>query len=259
MKTVILAGGLGSRLSEETQIKPKPMVEIGGIPMLQHIMKIYSHYAFNDFIIALGYKGEVIKNYFINYHLINSDITLNTKSGEVEYFNSELEDWNVKLVDTGANSMTGGRLHRLENILRPHGTFMLTYGDGVANVNINDLVRFHQKHGKLATVTAVRPPARFGTISFDGDVVLNFKEKPQTSKGWINGGFFVFEPEVFDYLKGDATILEREPLENLAKDKQLMAYKHEGFWHPMDTVRDRDYLNEQWVTGKAQWKIWGDN
>jgi glucose-1-phosphate cytidylyltransferase len=258
MKTVILAGGLGSRLSEETQLKPKPMVEIGGSPILLHIMKIYASFGFKDFFVALGYKGEVIKDYFISYHLLNSDVTVNTKTGKVEYINPVKEDLSVSMIDTGVNSMTGGRLHRLENVLRSQGTFMLTYGDGVANVDIKKLVEFHRSHGKIATVTAVRPPARFGAMSFDGDKVLDFMEKPQTGEGWINGGFFVFEPGIFDYLHGDATILEKDPLENLCRDGQLMAYKHEGFWHPMDTVRDRDYLNEQWKTGQAPWKIWGD-
>ena len=256
MKTVILAGGLGSRLSEETQIKPKPMVEIGGVPILLHIMKIYHHYKCNDFVVALGYKGEVIKDYFINYHPLNSDVTVQLKSGQVRYENADVDDWTVRMVDTGKESMTGGRLHRLESILRSHGTFMLTYGDGVANVDIDALIAFHKRHGKLATVTAVRPPARFGTMAFDGDSVLHFKEKPQMGEGWINGGFFVFEPGIFDYLHGDSTILEREPLENLARDGQLMSYRHDGFWHPMDTIRDRDYLNEQWQVGTAQWKVW---
>ncbi len=257
MKTVILAGGLGSRLSEETQIKPKPMVEIGGVPILLHIMKIYHHYRFNDFVVALGYKGEIIKDFFINYHPFNSDVTVHLKSGQVKYENTDVDDWTVRMVDTGKDSMTGGRLHRLESILRPHGTFLLTYGDGVANVDVDALVKFHKRHGKLATVTAVRPPARFGTMAFDGDMVLNFKEKPQMGEGWINGGFFVFEPGIFDYLHGDDTILEREPLENMARDGQLMSFRHDGFWHPMDTIRDRDYLDEQWKSGKAPWKVWG--
>ena len=256
MKTVILAGGLGTRLSEETQIKPKPMVEVGGIPILQHIMHIYSRFAFNDFIVALGYKGEIVKDYFLNYHPLNSDVSVHLATGRVEYQNNDLEDWHVRLVDTGDASMTGGRLHRLEPILKDGGTFMLTYGDGVANINVEELVAFHKSHGKVATVTAVRPPARFGAMAFEGDTVLNFKEKPQTGEGWINGGFFVFEPKVFDYLSGDMTILERDPLEGLARDGQLMSYKHEGFWHPMDTVRDRDFLNEQWASGDAPWKVW---
>lgn len=256
MKTVILAGGLGSRLSEETHIKPKPMVEVGGLPILLHILKIYSHYDFRDFVIALGYKGEMIKEYFINYHPLNSDVMVHLKSGEVRYENADVDDWIVRMVDTGENSMTGGRLHRLESILRPHGTFMLTYGDGVADVDIKALVRFHKKHGKLATVTAVRPPARFGSMVFDGDKVVHFQEKPQTGEGWINGGFFVFEAGIFDYLRGDTTILEREPLEALARDGQLMSYRHEGFWQPMDTIRDRQFLDEQYKSGRALWKVW---
>ncbi len=256
MKTVILAGGMGSRLSEETQVKPKPMVEIGGIPILLHIMKIYARYGYREFVIALGYRGESIKNYFINYPILNSDVTVHLKEGRVEFTNSLVEDWIVQLMDTGEKSMTGGRLHRLEPMLRPAGTFMLTYGDGVADIDIRALVAFHSRHGKLATVTAVRPPARFGTMAFDGEQVVNFQEKPQTGEGWINGGFFVFEPAVFDYLHGDETVLEKEPLERLAADGQLMSYKHEGFWHPMDTIRDRDFLNEQWRSGRAPWKIW---
>lgn len=257
MKTVLLAGGLGSRLSEETQIKPKPMVEVGGIPILLHIMRIFSHFQHQDFVVALGYKGKMIKDYFINYHPLNSNVTVHLKSGKVDYDNNhkELEDWTVNMVDTGSKTMTGGRLHRLEKLLKPHGTFMLTYGDGVANINVERLVKFHKSHGKLATVTAVRPPARFGAMVFDGDRVVTFKEKPQIGEGWINGGFFVFEPGVFDYLNGDETVLEKEPLENLARDSQLMAYRHEGFWHPMDTIRDRQYLDEQWRAGQAQWKF----
>ncbi|MGA2079067.1 MAG: glucose-1-phosphate cytidylyltransferase [Holophaga sp.] len=257
MKTVILAGGLGSRLSEETQVKPKPMVEIGGMPILLHVMKIYASHGFNDFIVACGYKGEAIKEYFISYHLLNSDVTVSTRTGKVDYILPVVEDLNVSLVDTGDSTMTGGRLKRLEAILRQGGTFMLTYGDGVGNVDVGELVKFHRRHGRLATVTAVRPPARFGAMVFEGDMVLEFMEKPQTGEGWINGGFFVFEPEVFDYLADDTTILEREPLEGLCRDRQLMAFKHEGFWQPMDTIRDRDFLNDQWKSGKAPWKTWG--
>jgi len=253
MRTVILAGGLGTRLSEETQVRPKPMVEIGGIPILIHIMQHYADNGFNDFAVALGYKGEVIKEYFLNYHLRTSDLTIELGTGRIKYSRRVAEDWKVHLWDTGEKTMTGGRLHRLEKLLRPKGTFMLTYGDGLSNVDVRALVSFHRRHKKLATVTAVRPPARFGTMLFDGDRVRNFEEKPQVGEGWINGGFFVFEPEVFDYLKGDSTVLEKEPLENLAKDGQLMAFKHDGFWHPMDTVRDRDALNELWRGGKAPW------
>jgi len=258
MKTVILAGGLGSRLSEETQVKPKPMVEIGGMPILWHIMNIYAHHGFKDFVVPLGYKGSVIKDYFLHYHPRNSDISVNLGDGSATFEAGHSEDWQVRMVDTGANTLTGGRLARLRDILYRDGTFMLTYGDGVANVDVDALVKFHKSHGKLATVTSVRPPARFGAMVFDGDQVVDFHEKPQVGEGWINGGFFVFEPAVFDYLGGDETILEREPLENLASDGQLMAFKHDAFWHPMDTIRDRDFLNDAWAKGKAEWKVWGD-
>ena len=259
MKTVLLCGGLGTRLSEETQLKPKPMVEIGGMPILWHIMKSYSHYGFKDFILTLGYKGDFIKDYFLNYHPHASDITVELATGQATYANTTTEDWLVSLIDTGKKTMTGGRLHRLENKLSSEKTFMLTYGDGVADININALLEFHKRHGKLATMTAVRPPARFGTMVFDGDQVVDFREKPQTGEGWINGGFFVFERGIFDYLHGDSTILEQEPLENLAKDGQLMAYKHDGFWHCMDTLRDKNYLHDIWSKTQAPWKIWGTN
>lgn len=258
MKTILLAGGLGTRLSEETIVKPKPMVEIGGIPILLHIMKIYAHFGFSDFIVALGYKGEIIKDFFINYHLLNSDVEVNTRTGKVEYITPVRDNLTVSMIDTGAASMTGGRLARLAPMLKNEGTFMLTYGDGVGNIDVSRLLAFHKSHGKIATVTAVRPPARFGAMTFDGDKVLDFMEKPQTGEGWINGGFFVFEPAIFNYLNGDVTILEREPLERLCHDGQLMAFRHEGFWHPMDTVRDRDYLNDIWKDGKAPWNKWGE-
>ncbi len=255
MKTVILAGGRGSRLSEETNVKPKPMVTIGGIPILVHIMRIYAHHGYKDFVVALGHLGEVVKEYFLNYHVRNTDITIDLRRGQVVYSDDQsTDDWTLMLMDTGQATMTGGRLHRLEPLLRTEGTFTLTYGDVVSDVNIRALVEFHRRHGKLATVTAVRPPARFGALSFDGDQVVEFKEKPQVGEGWINGGFFSFEPGVFDYLHGDATVLEQEPLENLARDGQLMAYKHDGFWHPMDTVRDRDVLEDLWRSGAAPWK-----
>ncbi len=253
MKTVLLAGGLGTRISEETQLKPKPMVEIGGIPILVHIMRCYAAHRFTKFVVALGYKGEVVKDYFLNYHLRTSDLAIDLGTGKVDYSRRVVEDLAVELVDTGDKSMTGGRLHRLESRLRPHGTFMLTYGDGVSDVDIAALAAFHRRHGKLATVTAVRPAARFGTMAFDGERVASFKEKPQASEGWINGGFFVFEPGVFDYLRGDDTVLEQDPLEKLARDGQLMAYKHQGFWQPMYTVRDRDVLNDLWRSGQAPW------
>lgn len=256
MKTVILCGGLGTRLSEETTVKPKPMVEIGGAPILWHIMNIYAHYQHRDFILALGYKAEIIKEFFINYYTMTSNLTVQLGNGKVAFNDCSAEDWTVTMIDTGRNSMTGGRLHRLEESLRPHGTFMLTYGDGVADVDIDGLVKFHKSHGKLATVTAVRPPARFGRMIFEGDQVVDFKEKPQTEEGWINGGFFIFEPDVFDYLHGDDTVLEADPLENLARDGELMAYKHEGFWHCMDTLRDKNTLEGMWLNKTAPWKIW---
>jgi len=256
MKTVILCGGFGSRLSEETVVKPKPMVEIGGKPILWHILKTYHHYGYDDFVLALGYKGEVIKDFFINYYAMTSDVTVHLKSGKVDCANHSAEDITVTMVDTGRDSLTGGRLHRLENILRPKGTFMLTYGDGVADIDIRQLVKFHRQHGKIATVTAVRPAARFGRMIFDDDKVVDFKEKPQTDQGWINGGFFVFEPEVFNYLHGDSTVLEADPLEKLAKDGQLMAFKHTGFWQSMDTLRDRNYLESLWEVPNPPWKVW---
>lgn len=256
MKTVILAGGLGTRLSEETGLKPKPMVEIGGKPMLWHIMNIYGAYGFREFMVALGYKGEVIKEYFLNYYLLQSDLTVNLKTGEATASNGAARDWMVNLVDTGINSLTGGRLYRLRDRLNKE-TFMLTYGDGVCSVDIAKLVAFHKSHGKIATVTAVRPTSRFGGMQFDGDIVCNFKEKPQDGEGWINGGFFVFEPEVLSYLDGDDSVLEGKPLENMALDGQLMAYKHNGFWQCMDTVRDKIHLEELWQENPP-WKAWND-
>lgn len=256
MKTVILAGGLGTRLSEETVLKPKPMVEIGGKPIIWHIMNIYGAYGFREFMVALGYKGEVIKEYFLNYYRLQSDLTVNLKTGEASACNGAVRDWLVHLVDTGTNSMTGGRLYRLRDRLKKE-TFMLTYGDGVCNVDIARLVEFHKSHGKIATVTAVRPSARFGGMQFEGDKVSNFKEKPQTGEGWVNGGFFVFGPEVFSYLDGDDNVLEGKPLENLTRDGQLMAYKHEGFWQCMDTVRDKSHLEELWQENPP-WKVWND-
>jgi glucose-1-phosphate cytidylyltransferase len=254
LKVVILCGGLGTRLSEETQIKPKPMVEIGGRPILWHIMKIYERHGITDFVLALGYKGEVIKNYFLNYHAHQCDITVNLKVGNVEYSNPMAEDWRVSLVNTGSNSMTGGRLLRLKPRLEKGGTFMLTYGDGVSDLDLTALLAFHRKHKRLATVTAVRPPARFGDLNIVDDCVMRFAEKPQAGEGWINGGFFVFEPGVLDYLDDDATILEKAPLERLAADGQLMAYRHAGYWQSMDTLRDKHALEEQWRSGHAPWK-----
>jgi glucose-1-phosphate cytidylyltransferase len=255
MKTVILCGGLGTRLSEETQVKPKPMVEIGGRPILWHVMKIYGRQGVNDFTLALGYKGEVIKDYFLNYHARLSDLTVHLKNGRVDYSNPTAEDWRVSLIDTGLNTMTGGRLLRLKDHLQAGGTFMLTYGDGVSDVDIPALLAFHRTHGRLATVTAVRPSARFGGMHIGDGQVLDFKEKPQSGEGWINGGFFVFEPSVFDYLTDDATVLEQSPIENLVRDGQLMAYEHSGYWQCMDTIRDRDALQALWDGGRAPWLI----
>ena len=253
MKTVILCGGLGTRLSEETQVKPKPMVEIGGRPILWHIMKIYECHGFNEFMLALGYKGEQIKDYFLNYHARLSDLTVHLKNGQVDYSNPTAEDWRVSLIDTGGNTMTGGRLLRLKHNLQDGGTFMLTYGDGVSNVDVSALLSFHRAHGRLATVTAVRPSARFGGMHVNDGQVLDFTEKPQSGEGLVNGGFFVFEPGVFDYLTDDATVLEQSPLENLVRDAQLMAYEHTGYWQCMDTIRDRDALQGLWKSGRAPW------
>lgn len=256
MKTVLLCGGLGTRLSEETTIKPKPMVEIGGYPILWHIMNIYGAHGFSEFILALGYKGEVIKDFFINYHPRASDVSVNLKTGVVDYHNTTAENFEVRMIDTGLETMTGGRLHRLQSYLKDEEQFMLTYGDGVSDVDIKKLIQFHNEHGKLATLTAVRPPARFGTMRFNGNQIEEFEEKPQTGEGWINGGYFVFNKGIFDYLSGDQTILEKQPLEKLAADGELMAYRHEGFWKCMDTVRDRNVLENIWQSSAAPWKIW---
>jgi len=257
MHVVILCGGLGSRLGEETSIRPKPMVTIGNNPILWHIMKIYSTYKFNSFILPLGYKGDVIKNYFLNYYTLNSNLKINLKTGSTEYLNTPTLDWSIQLLETGMDTMTGGRLFRLKDILRNQGTFMLTYGDGVANINIQHLLEFHYKHGKIATVTAVRPTARFGVMGFNNqNLVTNFREKQHTDEGWINGGFFVFEPQIFDYLDGEDNVLEGYPLEQLSKDGQLAGYHHEGFWQCMDTLRDRQYLEDLWSRKEAPWKIW---
>jgi glucose-1-phosphate cytidylyltransferase len=253
LKTVILCGGLGTRLSEETQLRPKPMVEIGGRPILWHIMKIYERYGMNDFILALGYKADLIKDYFLNYHPRMSNLTVHLKSGQVDYSNPTAEDWRVSLIDTGSLTMTGGRLLRLKSQLQPHGTFMLTYGDGVADIDISALLEFHRSHARLATVTAVRPTVRFGELTIEGNKVEKFQEKPQAGEGWINGGFFVFEPEIFDFIEGDSTLLEREPLERIAQANQLMAYHHSGYWQCMDTIRDKQSLEELWATGNAPW------
>lgn len=254
MKTIILCGGLGTRLSEETQIRPKPMVEVGGRPMLWHIMKTYERYGFNDFTLALGYKGEVIKDYFLNYHARQSDLTVHLGSGQVDYSNPTAEDWRVSLIDTGANTMTGGRLLRLKPHLQSGGTFMLTYGDGVSDVNIEALLAFHRAHGRLATVTAVRPPVRFGELSIAKDRVTQFQEKRQAGEGWINGGFFVLEPGILNFIHDDTTLFEREPLEQLAEKEELMAYQHPGYWQCMDTLRDKQALEELWASGNAPWR-----
>lgn len=256
MKVVILAGGLGTRLSEETVVRPKPMVEIGGRPILWHIMKIYSHYGFNDFVICLGFKGYMIKEYFSNYFLHMSDITFDMRNNSMEVHQQYAEPWRVTLVDTGMDSMTGGRLKRVAPYLE-NETFMLTYGDGVADVDISALVEFHRQHGREASVTSVQPMGRFGSLDLSpGDRVLGFQEKPRGDGSWINGGFFVLEPSVLDRLSGDMTIFEKEPLEGLARDGQLMAYKHSGFWQPMDTLREKNYLEDIWNRGLAPWKVW---
>ncbi len=253
-KVIILCGGLGTRLSEETQVRPKPMVEIGGRPIVWHIMKIYEKYGFNDFVLALGYKGEFIKDYFLNYHARQSDLTVNLKDGLVSYSNPTAEDWRVALVDTGAATQTGGRLLRLKSLIKANETFMLTYGDGVSNIDIKKLMDFHKSHGRLATVSAVRPPARFGDLRIENNEVIRFEEKPQLGEGWINGGFFVFESGVFDFLVDDATVLEKSPLERLAQQGQLMAYQHHGYWQSMDTLRDKHALEELWVSGNPPWR-----
>jgi glucose-1-phosphate cytidylyltransferase len=254
MKTVILAGGMGTRLSEETVTKPKPMVEIGDHPIIWHIMKGYSAHNFRDFVLALGYKGEHLKRYFAEYASLAGDLSIHTKEGRIEYREPDREDWQVDLVDTGHNTETGGRLLRVAHLLGDR--FMVTFGDGVSNVDINALVAFHEAHGKLATVTAVRPPARFGHVELDGNQVKTFDEKPQAGEGWINGGFFVLERKVLDYIDDDLTYFQKEPLERLAKEGELMAFKHTGFWQCMDTVRDRDLLQSLWSVGDAPWKTW---
>ena len=255
MKVVILAGGLGTRLAEETEIKPKPMVEVGGQPILWHIMKTYAHYGFNEFYIALGYKGEVIKRFFYDYHALSGNLSINFADGQIEVKNRDCEDWKVHLIDTGQNSMTGGRVKRMTDFLRDE-PFMVTYGDGVSNVNIAELVAFHKSHGKLATVTAVHPPARYGELLIREDFTTEFSEKPQTHEGWINGGFLVFEPQVLDYLTGDKSVLELDALEKLATENQLIAYKHYDFWQCMDTLRDKRQLEAAWDSGNPPWKVW---
>jgi len=255
MKVIILAGGLGTRLAEETSTRPKPMVEIGGKPMLWHIMNVYAAHGYRDFLVACGYKGEMIKEYFHNFYIHNSDFVIDMKDGSREVVSKNSIDWRIGVVDTGLNTMTGGRVLRLKDWVGG-GPFMVTYGDGLGDVDITALIEFHRAHGKLATVTAVHPPSRFGELVIADGRVVDFSEKPQTAEGWINGGFFVFEQGVFDYLKDDATILERETLEGLSEAGELMAFRHNGFWQPMDTLREKNLLESLWAGGNAPWKIW---
>lgn len=255
MKVVILAGGLGTRLQEETAIKPKPMVEVGGYPILWHIMNIYAAQGYKEFIVALGYKAEIIKNYFLNFRTSRKDLSINLLTGGVNIYEGDCEDWLIYLVDTGNNTQTGGRLKRLANWIG-NETFMMTYGDGVGDIDINRLLSLHRSSGKLATVTAVHPPSRFGELVIENDQVSCFDEKPQTGEGWINGGFFILEPQILDYISGDAMPWEREPLQRLAEEGQLSAYKHDGFWQCMDTIRDVQLVEKLWAEGKAPWKIW---
>lgn len=255
MKVVILAGGLGTRLSEETVITPKPMVQIGGMPILWHIMKSYAHRGFKEFILALGYKSDVVKNYFLHYCDLAGDLTVDLGSNSITRTRTPKEDWIVHLVDTGLHTSTGGRVKRLQRLIGDK-TFMLTYGDGVSNVDLSKVLEFHRQQNRLATVTAVRPPARFGGIVFEGDHVAGFTEKRQIHEGWVNGGFMVLEPGIFDYLSHDEQVLEVDLLERLAEDKQFVAYRHEGYWQCMDTIRDRQLLEQLWASGKAPWKTW---
>jgi len=255
MKIVILAGGMGTRLAEETEVRPKPMIEIGGMPILWHIMKIYSGHNFNEFCIALGYKGDSIKHFFMDYCNLDANMTINLARGHIEKHAHKAEDWTVHLIDTGLETLTGGRLKRLQDWLKKE-TFMLTYGDGVADIDLKAMLKFHRAHGRIATLTAVRPPSRFGGLVFKGDLVAKFSEKPQVGEGWINGGFMVCEPAIFQYLKNDRSILEVDALEKLASDGQLAAYKHTGFWQCMDTLRDKRFLEKLWNEKKAPWKTW---
>jgi len=254
MKVILLAGGLGTRISEYTDVIPKPMVPIGGYPILWHIMQTYAHYGHKDFYLALGYKAEVIKEYFLGYHARNADFTVDLCSGSVESHNRQDKDWRVTLVDTGKNSMTGGRVKRLQEYIGDE-PFMLTYGDGVSDINIDHLLRFHKSHGKMVTISAVHPAARFGELELEDQSVTTFQEKPQTTQGWINGGYCVVQPEFFNFIEGDSTILEREPLEKIAAMGELMAYTHDGFWQCMDTKRDRDNLELMWENEDAPWKV----
>jgi glucose-1-phosphate cytidylyltransferase len=256
MKAVILAGGFGTRLAEETHCRPKPMIEIGGKPLLWHIMKIYSHYAINDFVICLGYMGYYIKEYFLNYFLHNSDVTIDLQKNDVKILNNSAESWRISLIDTGPKTMTGGRIKRIEPYITTE-TFLLTYGDGLADVNIRNTIKFHQKHGKAATMLAVKPPGRFGVLEIDANAtVQSFSEKPSNEFGWINGGFFVLNKKIFSYIKDNQTIWERDPLERLATDQELTAYKHEGFWQPVDTLREKKLLEKMWQEETPPWKVW---
>ncbi len=255
MKVVILAGGRGTRIAEETTSRPKPMVEVGGKPLLWHIMSIYASFGFNEFIVACGYRGEMIKEYFHNIFIHSNDYVVDLKDGSLKVLNTSGTDWRIGVIDTGVETQTGGRIRRLRSWIGDD-PFMVTYGDGLADIDVAVLGAFHASHGKLATITAVRPPARFGGLTVEGDVVTEFSEKPQVGEGWINGGFFVFEPGVFDYLHDDDTVLEREPLEQLAAERQLMAYRHTSFWQPMDTLREKLLLESLWSSGKAPWRAW---
>jgi|TARA_B110000438_G_scaffold212726_1_gene204878 glucose-1-phosphate cytidylyltransferase len=255
LKAVILAGGLGTRISEETSVKPKPMIEIGGKPILWHIMKIYSSHGVNDFVICCGYKGYMVKEYFANYFLHTSDVTFDMKNNSMQVHHKFAEPWKVTLVDTGLDTMTGGRLKRIKEYVG-NETFCFTYGDGISNIDISKLIKFHSQNKAIATVTAVQPPGRFGMLDISETKITNFKEKPDGDGNWINGGFFVLEPTVFDYLKDDSTVWEKEPLERLAKENQLSAFKHNGFWQPLDTLRDKNYLDKLWNSDNAIWKNW---
>ena len=256
MKVVILAGGLGTRISEETSVRPKPMVEIGGRPILWHIMKMYSAHGINDFVICCGYKGYLIKEYFANYFLHMSDVTFDMKNNKMEVHEGHAEPWNVTLVDTGENTLTGGRLKRVASYVKNEDAFCFTYGDGVADIDVSTLINFHQQHGKVATVTAVQPPGRYGALNMNGKQVKGFIEKPQGDGGWINGGFFILSPKVLELIANDSCSWEGEPLCQLASQGELMAYEHKGFWQPMDTLRDKNQLEGLWQSGKAPWKMW---
>ncbi len=256
MKAVILAGGLGTRISEESHLRPKPMVEIGGMPILWHVMKIYAHHGISDFVVCLGYKGYVVKEYFSNYFLHSSDVTIDARTNRTTFHTTKAEPWRVTLVDTGEKTQTGGRLKRVARYLDPGEPFCFTYGDGVADIDVGASIAFHRSHGRKATLTAVVPPGRYGAVSLAGDRVERFVEKPPGDQGFVNGGFFVLDPSVVDVIAGDDTPWESAPLETLAARGELMAYRHKGFWHPMDTLRDKNQLEEQWASGRAPWKVW---